>query len=57
MFCLTALQAVCSVSLITRKGLKKGTTKQNNAYSMFNMFFDFGRGGGEGGRSMVSLSK
>ena len=48
MFCLTAVQAVCSISLITRKGLKKGTTKQNNAYSMFNMFVRFREGGGGG---------
>ena len=56
MFYLTAVQAVCSISLITRKGLKKGTTKQNYAYSMFNMFVRFREGGG-GGRSKVSLSK
>ena len=55
MFCLTAVQAVCSISLITRKGLKKGTTKQNNAYSMFNMFFPISGGGG-GGREEQGFS-
>ena len=57
MFYLTAVQAVCSISLITRKGLKKGTTKQNYAYSMFNMFVRFREGGGGGGARFLLASE
>ena len=58
MFCLTAVQAVCSISLITRKGLKKkGTTKQNNAYWMFNMFVRFREVAGWGGARFLLASE